>query len=229
MQSDTLTFDLAHEPPEVDFTYSHSGQSLFRRSLIRTVEALSGQLTLRRLYVEWAINDKRPGEVVFDAALRKLNIRPSILSGEENLSSVPTNGGLLIVANHPFGVVDGLTLGHLGMRLRGNVHILTNSLLCRVPEVDPHLLPVDFSGTSEARRLTAETRRHAAGLLAEGFLPAVLPRRTVRCAAGQSIHPGIPSSGVWPPCRGPRSCRFTSRARTRACSRLPATPPIPFE
>ncbi len=41
-------------------------------------------------------------------------------------------------------MVDGLTIGHLGMQLRGNVRILTNSLLCRVPEVDPYLLPVDF-------------------------------------------------------------------------------------
>lgn len=175
MLTDTLTFDLAPVPPSVDFTYSHQGQSLFRRGLIRAVEALSGQFTLRRLYLDWSICDKRPGEPVFDAALRKLKIPPFVRSGEANLARVPHKGGLLIVANHPFGVVDGLAMGHLGMRLRGNVHILTNSLLCCVPEVDPHLLPVDFSGTPEARRLTAETRRRAASLLAEGKVVAVFP------------------------------------------------------
>jgi putative hemolysin len=79
-------------------------------------------------------------------------------------------------------VVDGLTIGHLGQKLRDNVRILTNSLLCRVPEIDPHLLPVDFSGTPEARRLTAETRRKAAELLAAGQAVAVFPAGGVATA-----------------------------------------------
>jgi putative hemolysin len=62
------------------------------------------------------------------------------------------------------------------------VRILTNSLLCRVPEVDPYLLPVDFSGTTEARRLTAETRRKAAELLAAGKVVAVFPAGGVATA-----------------------------------------------
>lgn len=193
MTSDILTFDQAPISPEVGFTYSHSGQSLFRRSLIRAVEMMTGQPRLRRLYVDWVICDKRPGEPVFDAALRKLGIAPRILSGAQNLDRVPQTGGLLLVANHPFGVVDGLALGHLAMRLRGNVRILTNSLLCRVPEIDPHLLPVDFSGTPEARRLTGETRRRAADLLAQGKVVAIFPAGGVATAnqplQGRAVDP----------------------------------------
>jgi putative hemolysin len=199
MTTDILTFDQAPISPEVGFTYSHPGQSLFRRSLIRTVEMLTGQPKLRRLYVDWLICDKRPGETVFDAALRKLEIAPRIRSGAANLDRVPDTGGLLLVANHPFGVVDGLTLGHLGMRLRGNVRIMTNSLLCRIPEIDPHLLPVDFSGTPEARRLTGETRRRAAALLAQGKVVAIFPAGGVATAnnplQGQAVdaawHPFV--------------------------------------
>ncbi|MBL9052045.1 MAG: lysophospholipid acyltransferase family protein [Tabrizicola sp.] len=177
-----LAFDRGPISPPVDFTYSHPGQSRFRRFLIRAVETLTGQPRLRRLYLDWALCDKRPGEPVFDAALRKLGIVPRIRSGAESLDRLPRTGGLLLVANHPFGVVDGLTLGQLGMRLRGNVRILTNSLLCRVPEVDPHLLPVDFSGTPEARRLTGETRRRAAALLAQGQVVAIFPAGGVATA-----------------------------------------------
>ena len=126
--------------------------------------------------------DKRPGELVFAAALRKLGIRLNIRSGAENLVRVPQTGGLLLVSNHPYGVVDGLMLGHLGLELCGNASILTNSLLCRVPEVDPHLLPVDFSGTPEARRLTGETRRRAATLLATGQVVAIFPAGGVATA-----------------------------------------------
>ncbi|MGL4238846.1 lysophospholipid acyltransferase family protein [Tabrizicola sp.] len=180
--SEILTFDHAPISPGVSFTYSHPGQSIFRRGLIRAVETMTGQPKLRRLYVDWVICDKRPGEPVFDAALRKLAITPVIRAGAENLAKVPETGGLLIVANHPFGVVDGLTIGHLGMRLRGNVRVMTNSLLCRVPEIDPHLLPVDFSGTPEARRITGETRRKATELLAQGQVVAIFPAGGVATA-----------------------------------------------
>ena len=176
------SFDQAPIRPPVDFTYSHSGQSIFRRSLIRGIEILTGQPKLKRLYLEWMLCDKRPGEPVFDAALRKLGIHLQIRSGVENLALVPEKGGLLLIANHPFGVVDGLAIGQLGMRLRGNGRIMTNSLLCRAPEVDPHLLPVDFSGTPEARRLTGETRRRAALLLAQGQTVAIFPSGGVATA-----------------------------------------------
>lgn len=175
-------FDSLPPAPQVDFTYSHPGQSRFRRSLIRAVETLTGQPKLRRLYLDWAWGGSQPGVPVFTAALRQLKITPQITAGEEHLQAVPSTGGLLLVANHPFGVVDGLTVGHLGMQVRGNVRVLTNSLLCRVPEIDPYLLPVDFSGTPEARRLTAETRRRAAALLQAGRVVAVFPAGGVATA-----------------------------------------------
>ena len=176
------TFDSLPAAPQVEFTYSHPGQSRFRRSLIRAVEVATGQPKLRRLYREWAWSESVPGVPVFSAALRQLRIAPRVMEGAANLAAVPATGGLLLVANHPFGVVDGLTIGHLGMQLRGNVRILTNSLLCRVPEVDPYLLPVDFSGTAQARRLTAETRRRAAELLQAGKVVAVFPAGGVATA-----------------------------------------------
>lgn len=177
-----LGFDQPPALPKVTFSYSHPTQSLFRRSLIRTVELLTGQPKLRRLYLDWAIADKRPGEPVFDAALRRLGIRPRIVSGAANLALLPSTGGLLLVANHPFGVVDGLAIGHLGMRLRQSAHIMTNRVLCHIPEVEPHLLPVDFSPGREARRLTGETRRRAVELLAQGQTVAIFPAGGVATA-----------------------------------------------
>jgi len=182
----------------VDFTYSHGGQSAFRRKLIRAVERLSGQRKMRGLYLDWSERGKRPGETVFAAALRLLNLSPRI-SGQKYLDCLPKTGGLLLVANHPFGIVDGLSMGHLGMTLRGNVAIMTNSLLCKVPELEPHLLPVDFAGTPAARRLTGETRRRAAQLLADGQVVALFPAGGVatansplgKCAVDSAWHPFV--------------------------------------
>lgn len=168
-------------PQPVRFTYAHPGQSRFRRGLIRAVERISGQPKLFNLYLDWAKTGQNPAESVFDAALRLLNLRPRV-SGPVTLDHLPKTGGLLLVANHPYGIVDGLTMGHLGMALRGNVAIMTNSLLCQVPEIEPHLLPVDFSGTAAARRLTAETRRKATDLLAAGKVVALFPAGGVATA-----------------------------------------------
>lgn len=161
-------------PLAVRFTYSHAGQSRFRRGLIRSVERLSGREALQALYLDWARHGRRAHETVFDAALRMLNVQLD-LCGQTDLARIPSEGGLLVVANHPFGILDGLAMGQLAMRLRGNAQILTNSLLCQVPEIAPHLLPVDFSGTPEARRLTSATRRRAVDLLAQGKVVVMFP------------------------------------------------------
>ena len=172
---------LPPDPPPIRFTYSYPGQSPFRRGLIRAVERVSGRPRLESLYSGWVARGRRPGESVFEAALRLLDLAVRI-EGEAALAAVPREGGLLLVANHPFGIVDGLALGQLGMVLRGNARIMTNSLLCRVPEVDPHLLPVDFSDTPAARRLTGETRRRATDLLLAGKVVAIFPAGGVATA-----------------------------------------------
>ncbi|MEY4696235.1 MAG: hypothetical protein RIT14_663 [Pseudomonadota bacterium] len=170
--TDTFHHDYSSSQ-DVRFTYSHPGQSTFRKTLIRGVERLSGQPHLRKLYLDWSAAPG-PNETVFAAALRLLRIN-LLLRDTRHLDALPRDGGLLIIANHPYGIVDGLALGHLGMTLRGNVRIMTNSLLCQPREVLPHLLPVDFSGTVEARKTTAETRRRAADLLSDGKVVAIFP------------------------------------------------------
>ena len=161
----------ADDAPE--FTYSHPGMSRFRRALIRTVETASGQPMLRGLYRDWS-SAPRTEEDVFQSALRLLRITPRH-HWQAPAARVPETGGLLLVANHPYGIVDGLALGHLGMRLRGNVQILTHSLLCQPAEIAPHLLPIDFTGTPQARRTSAQSRRHAIDLLEAGKVVAIFP------------------------------------------------------
>lgn len=174
-----LTLPVVRPPARV--TYSHPGQSRLRRGLIRTVEVLSGQPALERMYRDWAASPLADTEPVFAAALRLLGLDLRIAQ-RDRLAQLPSSGGLLIVANHPFGIVDGLVLGHLGRTLRDRVGIMTNSLLCQVPEVEPHLLPVDFSGTAAARRLTAATRQRAVELLARGGAVVIFPAGGVATA-----------------------------------------------
>lgn len=169
--SDTFAAEDQDTTPE--FTYSHPGQTTFRRGLIRMVERLSGQPMLRNLYLDWSANPRRD-ETVFDAALRLLRIAPHC-TWQTPKAAIPQSGGLLLIANHPYGIVDGLALGQLGMHLRGNVQIMTNSVLCQPRELTPHLLPVDFSGTAQARKASGQSRRLAVELLTQGKVVAIFP------------------------------------------------------
>ena len=167
---------------DVRFTYSRPEQRLAQRALIRAIELLTGQPRLERLYRAWSANPP-PGETIFAAAIRLLNISVDVDEAAE--ARVPRKGPLLIVANHPFGVVDGLVLGALATRLRPDTRIMTHSLLCQPPEARDYLLPVDFGGTPAAQRTTLETRRRALAWLAAGHSLAVFPGGSV----ATSQHP----------------------------------------
>ncbi|MCE5271179.1 lysophospholipid acyltransferase family protein [bacterium] len=70
----------------------------------------------------------------------------------EDLEKIPAAGPLLVVANHPFGGIEGLVLGDILTRRRQDTKLLGNYLLQRIPELGPYIIPVDPFGGSEAAR-----------------------------------------------------------------------------
>jgi putative hemolysin len=87
-----------------------------------------------------------------------------------------------VVANHPFGIGDGVALLALAETLGRPYRILINSDFLRVPEIRPHALPIDFSGTAEATETNLATRREARRLLKSGVTIVVFPAGGVATA-----------------------------------------------
>ena len=50
----------------------------------------------------------------------------------------------MIVANHPFGILDGLIMGHILSERRGSFQILANSVFQDAPELMELFLPISF-------------------------------------------------------------------------------------
>ena len=69
---------------------------------------------------------------------------------EKKIKNVPSEGPLMIVANHPFGVLDGLVICWLTSKIRSEFKVLTHSLLLRASETKDYLLPIDFSENKDA-------------------------------------------------------------------------------
>jgi putative hemolysin len=184
-------------PDDIVFTYSHDGQSRFRRRLIRLIEAVSGRNRLERVYRAWRQRPQVVQEQIFTAAVRELDLWPVFTEG--SYARVPREGGLLVVANHPFGIADGLIIGHLIATVRPDVKLMVHSLLCQPPEAKDVLLPVDFGTGAEARRISAETRRLAVDWLDQGHVVVIFPAGGVatakrpfsRKAADAAWHPFV--------------------------------------
>jgi putative hemolysin len=90
-------------------------------------------------------------------ALEALDIR--VTCTPDMLEPVPRRGALLVVANHPHGVVDGLALATTLRRVRPDVRIVTNHWLSRIPDLADLCFFVDpFGGPAAQARSRAGLR-----------------------------------------------------------------------
>ncbi len=111
------------------------------------------------------------GGTFVERALGTLNIEVD-LAAEGGL---PANGPLVVVANHPHGMVDGLAMADVVMRNRKDVRILTTNLLAPIPELAELCLYVDaFGGPDSASRSFAGLRA-AVEWLDDGHALVVFP------------------------------------------------------
>jgi putative hemolysin len=179
---------------EIDFTYSTPQHSVARRSFIRAVERLGGQAHLKRLYDRY-LEDVSGEKEFFQSAidLLKLNIRHDV----DKLRRVPANEPILFIANHPYGVLDGIVLTWLARQARPDVKVLANHVLCQAPDALKHLLPIDFSGTREANRVSANSRSEAQRHLKAGGAVGIFPAGGVAASEKPLRGPAVDS--IWHP------------------------------
>ncbi len=158
------------------FSYAAPSDPPLKRGVIRLVEKATGQPRLKRLYLD---NQRfpRPGENFFAAAVRKLRL--DVRYDDRALARIPATGPVVIVANHPYGVLDGIVISWLISKVRNDFVVLTNAILMRAPEVSGFILPVDFEETDEARRTNLETRAAARAHLEKGGVVVVFPAGAV--------------------------------------------------
>jgi putative hemolysin len=154
------------------FSYAEPGDPRLKRFIIRLIERMTGQPYLKSLYDD-RFARRFPGESFWDLAIRLLDLR--VVTNEDALTRIPKTGPLVVVANHPFGVLDGVIICHLVNRVRSDFRILTNAVLNRADEVKEFLLPVDFTETEEALQTNLKSRAAAKHLLLNGGCLIVFP------------------------------------------------------
>ena len=158
------------------FSYADPDDPFFRKVLIRSIEYCAGQPKIFKLYRKFQENPSE-WESFWDGCVNLLNL--SIDITEDRLENIPKTGPTIVVANHPFGVLDGLVLSWLVSKRRDDFKLLVHSLLLRAPETKKYLLPIDFTGDKNALLTNLETRKIARKHLSEGGSVIIFPAGSV--------------------------------------------------
>ena len=167
MNSPELSYATANTPP-------------IQRWLIRTIENLSGRHGLLKIYHRWRA-ESAGGARMWRDALDMIGTRLEITAPVDWPARLP-DGPLIIIANHPFGIADGIAILSLAERIGRPYRCLLNADFLRLPEVHALALPIDFNETKEALATNLKTRNEARRLLKEGTTLVIFPAGGVATA-----------------------------------------------
>src|SRR5579871_1543055 len=142
---------------------------------------------LRELYQRVRKPDDRP---VLENLLNELQINYQV--DPEDLAGIPKSGPVIVVANHPFGLLEGAILGAMLPRIRPDVKIMANYLLAGLPEVENHCIFVDpFKGQSSSA-INSRGLRRSIRWVKSGGMAVIFPAGEVshwKMNAGQVADP----------------------------------------
>src|SRR5580692_6698517 len=119
-------------------------------------------------------------------------MRIGLTVGAADEARVPASGPVVVVANHPYGVLDGAILTVLLTRVRPDVKVLTNFLLSDIPELQKHCIFVDPFQTDRSLESNRRGLREALAWLQKGSVLAIFPAGEVsqwQMPAAQIVDP----------------------------------------
>lgn len=173
---------MSEAPPRVydrgALTYSNTFESPVKRKIIKTIEWFTGKIHIIRMIRKFEKRGKLRGQAFWRGALDVMGI--DLITPQEQLDRIPKTGPVVIVANHPHGMVDGMIFADLIGRVRTDYRILTRAFLTDLDEgAGKFLIPVPFPHDEDAQAKMVEMRRQAMAHLKEGGVIAIFPSGVV--------------------------------------------------
>ncbi|MCP5489284.1 MAG: lysophospholipid acyltransferase family protein [Verrucomicrobia bacterium] len=122
--------------------------------------------------------------------LEEMNVSVDI--SDQILSRIPARGPVMVVANHPFGGIEGVILGHLLRTVRPDVKLMANFLLQRIPDLREYFIFVDPFGREASAKANLKPLKETIEWLRSGGMLGVFP-------AGEVSHIDIRKGGIVDP------------------------------
>ncbi|MDX2259112.1 MAG: lysophospholipid acyltransferase family protein [Hyphomicrobiaceae bacterium] len=165
-----------------ELSYVSANDPAWKRWTIAAIEDLSGRRRYLPLYRRW-IAEGGNGGPKFAQALKLIGVDLTIASEGPWPPPIAAETPLVMIANHPFGIADGISALAIAEELGRPFRVLINNDLLKVPEIRPYSLPIDFSETRAAQEMNLASRAEARRLLKEGVTIIVFPAGGVATAA----------------------------------------------
>jgi len=172
-----------------DISYAHSAETRPGRIVIRLMENTTGRLSLIRRargYEQEVAN----GRSFWSVIAERYGLSLKVIGGA--LANIPRDKPVVLIANHPYGILDGLMMGHILAETRGDFRIMAHQVFGKAQDLNRVILPIDFAETKEALRTNLETRKMALDYLGQGGAIGIFPGGTVSTAATPFAHPMDP-------------------------------------
>ena len=173
-----------------DISYAHSAATKGGRALIRVMENMTGRPGLIKRADGYA-QEIESGKDFWSVMVDRYKLSLSVTGG--SLDNIPKTGPLILIANHPYGILDGLMMGHVLQQSRGDFRILAHRVFRKAEDINRIILPISFDETKEAVQQNIETRKESLRYLADGGAIGVFPGGTVSTALkpfSQPMDPG---------------------------------------
>jgi putative hemolysin len=161
-----------------NLTYANSFENGFQATTIRAIEWLTGKIPIIRMVREFERRGGAEGRDFWRVALDVMGIE--ITTPPEQFERIPKTGPVVVVANHPHGLVDGMIMAELIARVRDDFQILTREVLTGLDAVaSSFLIPVPFPHDKDAQSKSVEMRAAAMARLKAGGLICIFPSGVV--------------------------------------------------
>ena len=154
-------------------SYAGTFTNPFKAGTIRAIEWMTAKVTLLRAIRDFERTGVPFGVPFWSKAIRQMGIE--VQTPPEEIALIPKTGPLVVVANHPHGLVDGMVMGEMLSRVRGDFKILTRSLLTGIPEIEEFMIPVPFPHEDNARELGLKMRNDTMEHLNKGGAIILFP------------------------------------------------------
>jgi len=172
-------------------SYANTFTNPWKANTIRALEWATGKIPLIQLVRRFERAGVPDGQAFWPQALAHMRI--DLQTPLEQIARIPRKGPVIVVANHPHGLVDGMILAEIIGRVRTDYKILTRSLLTGVKEITQFMIPVPFPHEENAREKGLAMRALAMEHLKTGGLIALFPSGVVAAsetAFGPAVEAG---------------------------------------
>ena len=149
------------------------------RNVVGSLELLLGRKKIEKIYHELKSNSLNTDDF-FSNALKRAGIDVSY--DQEKFNCIPKAGPLVIIANHPFGIIDGLIICDLIMRARKKFKIILHAMLCQDRDLAKYFIPIDFSESKIAIKNNIKSKKLALASLYQDIPVIIFPSGGVSTA-----------------------------------------------